>query len=131
MGSDPHPHYSLFTVHCSLMPYLRDKRSPTPKSPTVSHVMSRNRAKDTNPNPSSAFHASIDSCLHPVRYSHNPMQRYFYSNSIADFISESSHSILGKLTESSPFAVDQHEKDAWLEEIRILKDSLTTQAGKI
>jgi hypothetical protein len=59
------------------------------------------------------------------------MQRYFYSNSITDFISESLHSILGKLTESTPFAVDQPEKDAWLEGIRILKESLAAQEGRI
>jgi len=29
--------------------YIRDKRSPEPKSATTSHVMSRNRAKDTKP----------------------------------------------------------------------------------
>lgn len=29
--------------------YLRDKRSPRPKSETVSRVMSANRAKDTRP----------------------------------------------------------------------------------
>jgi DNA mismatch endonuclease, patch repair protein len=31
------------------MAYVRDKRSPTPKSEAVSRVMSRNRAKDTGP----------------------------------------------------------------------------------
>lgn len=31
------------------MPYLRDKRSPVPKSEAVSRVMSANRAKDSKP----------------------------------------------------------------------------------
>ena len=31
------------------MPYSRDKRSPTPKSETVSRVMSANKAKNTKP----------------------------------------------------------------------------------
>jgi DNA mismatch endonuclease (patch repair protein) len=30
-------------------PYIRDKRSPTPKSASVSRVMSANKAKDTKP----------------------------------------------------------------------------------
>lgn len=59
------------------------------------------------------------------------MQRYFYSDSIASFLNEPEHSLLGRLTASSPFAVDLPEKDAWVEEIRILKQSLATKQGRI
>lgn len=52
------------------------------------------------------------------------MQRAFYSNSVAAFIDHSSDSILGELTRNNPFSLDDLQRNAWLEEIHILKRAL-------
>src|SRR3990172_9332262 len=52
------------------------------------------------------------------------MNRAFYSNSIKNFIDSSSEEIFNKLALNNQFALEQTQKDAWLEEIHILKEVL-------
>ena len=59
------------------------------------------------------------------------MHRHFYSDSISNFLESSQQEILGHLSENSRFADDIEQKDAWLEEIRILKEALQSLNGKI
>jgi len=59
------------------------------------------------------------------------MLRYFYSNSIQDFLSDSSNTILGKLARNNDFSLESTQKAAWLGEIDILKSILTNNEGTI
>jgi len=59
------------------------------------------------------------------------MLRYFYSNSIQDFLSDSSNTILGKLARNNDFSLELTQKTAWLGEIDILKNILTNNEGTI
>jgi hypothetical protein len=58
------------------------------------------------------------------------MIRHYYSDSIATFLDTETDTIVGQLTRCSEFAVEPTQRDAWLEEIRILKDSLRQFAGR-
>lgn len=59
------------------------------------------------------------------------MRREYYSNTIASFLKSTPNEILGKLTQSNNFALEQTQRDAWLEEIRILQNILQPQNGSI
>lgn len=59
------------------------------------------------------------------------MQREYYSDSIANFRNTASDGILGILVRSSEFAIEQTQRDAWLEEIRILQGVLAPFQGSI
>src|SRR5438552_5115318 len=59
------------------------------------------------------------------------MKRDYYSESIAKFRSTSPNEILGLLARSSRFSIEQTQRDAWLEEIRILKEALSNIEGSI
>ncbi|MCX5712767.1 MAG: DUF2075 domain-containing protein, partial [Candidatus Omnitrophica bacterium] len=59
------------------------------------------------------------------------MNRAYYSDSIANFCKTSSTEIIGLLTVNSSFSVEQTQRDAWLEEIRILQASLASLNGTI
>jgi hypothetical protein len=59
------------------------------------------------------------------------MRREYYSDTIANFLETSSNEILGKLAQSSEFALEQTQRDAWLEEIRILQNILQPHNGSI
>src|SRR3989475_3626067 len=59
------------------------------------------------------------------------MKRDYYSDSIANFLNTSTNEILGTLARNSGFAIEQTQRDAWLEEIKILKDTLHTSDGNI
>ncbi|HEY5730687.1 MAG TPA: hypothetical protein VIS72_11585 [Anaerolineales bacterium] len=59
------------------------------------------------------------------------MRREYYSDTIANFLKTSSNEILGKLAQSSEFALEQTQRDAWLEEIRILQNILQPHKGSI
>lgn len=50
--------------------------------------------------------------------------RAFYSNSIATFLTHGNDDVLGILTRHSPFDVDVAQRDAWLEQIEILRSVL-------
>src|SRR5579884_1251074 len=52
------------------------------------------------------------------------MKRAYYSDTITAFVEKEPESILGVLAASNEFALDASQRDAWLEEIRILKLAL-------
>src|SRR5439155_18554394 len=59
------------------------------------------------------------------------MKRDYYSSSIANFLKTSTNEILGSLVRSSGFTIEQTQRDAWLEEIAILKNDLSNIDGTI
>jgi hypothetical protein len=59
------------------------------------------------------------------------MKRDYYSDSIVSFRNTSPNEILGQLVRSSGFSVEQTQRDAWLEEIGILKRVLSNVEGSI
>jgi schlafen family protein len=60
------------------------------------------------------------------------MNRAYYSNSIKDFIEDSSNSILGELTKNySNRTLVELQRNAWVEQIKILKAQLLGFEGKI
>ncbi|MFS8087398.1 MAG: DNA/RNA helicase domain-containing protein [Acidobacteriota bacterium] len=59
------------------------------------------------------------------------MKRDYYSDSIGAFLATSENEILGELVRNSGFAVDQTQRDAWLEQITILKSILSHVEGAI
>ncbi|MDL2218743.1 DUF2075 domain-containing protein [Ruminococcaceae bacterium OttesenSCG-928-O06] len=52
------------------------------------------------------------------------MQRAFYSSDIQLFLRQHENTILGELTRNNPFSLEDLQRNAWLEEIRILKRAL-------
>ncbi len=59
------------------------------------------------------------------------MKRYYYSDAITAFLKTSPAEILGTLTAHHDFALEQSQRDAWLEEIRILQSVLRRYQGSI
>lgn len=59
------------------------------------------------------------------------MRREYYSDTITNFLNTNLNEILGKLAQSSEFALEQTQRDAWLEEIRILQNVLQPHRGSI
>lgn len=56
--------------------------------------------------------------------------RAFYADSIGDFLDRSTNDIIGGLTISSAFAIEATQRDAWLEQIRLLRPSLESYRGQ-
>ncbi|MCM2340683.1 DUF2075 domain-containing protein [Rhodoferax sp.] len=52
------------------------------------------------------------------------MSRAYYSDLIEDFLARSPDEILGALTRSSPFAVETTQRNAWMEQVVVLKNTL-------
>lgn len=52
------------------------------------------------------------------------LERAYYAAGIADFLVADAQQVLGKLTAGSEFAVDLPQRDAWLREIDLLRQSL-------
>ena len=52
------------------------------------------------------------------------VRRAYYASSIHEFLACREDSVLGALTASSAFAVDLAQRNAWLEEIRLLREVL-------
>jgi hypothetical protein len=59
------------------------------------------------------------------------MNRYYYSDTILDFQNKSQNEIIGIITSNSEFAIEQTQRDAWIQQIAILKSALTGYVGKI
>jgi len=59
------------------------------------------------------------------------MNRAYYSDSIINFQNASTDEIIGKLTRTNDFALEQTQRDAWLEEISILRKALKSYQGNI
>ena len=57
------------------------------------------------------------------------MSRYYYRNSIKDFLKNSENEILGKLSFDNSFDLNSEQKNAWISEISIMKDVLSTYSG--
>ena len=58
------------------------------------------------------------------------MKRAYYTDTIAAFLDEDSAAILGTLAENNPFSLDPSQRDAWLEQIQILKRVLPAYRGQ-
>lgn len=59
------------------------------------------------------------------------MIREFYSDTIPSFLGSSTDEIVGKLTRGSDFPVDLSQRNAWIEEIGILRTALGPYSGGI
>ena len=59
------------------------------------------------------------------------MKREYYSDLISNFKNTSPENILGELAKNNEFSLEQSQRDAWLEEIIILQNSLDKFQGKI
>ena len=59
------------------------------------------------------------------------MRREYYSATIANFLRSTPNEILGELVKNNDFALEQTQRDAWLEEINILQKTLQPYKGSI
>ena len=59
------------------------------------------------------------------------MKRSYYSDTIANFLDRSIDEILGLLSHHNEFNLEQTQRDAWIEEIKILKKVLIKSSGQI
>ena len=59
------------------------------------------------------------------------MKRAYYSNSISQFVAEDPQFVYGQLAINSEFAVEQNQKNAWVEQIEQLKRLLAGINGSI
>jgi len=59
------------------------------------------------------------------------VKREYYSDLISNFKNTSPENILGELAKNNEFSLEQSQRDAWLEEIIILQNSLDKFQGKI
>jgi hypothetical protein len=59
------------------------------------------------------------------------LKRYYYSDTISNFLKTTDEHILGSLVKSSEFADELTQKDAWQNEIKILKSILNGYDGRI
>ncbi|WP_374033580.1 DUF2075 domain-containing protein [Bdellovibrio bacteriovorus] len=59
------------------------------------------------------------------------MKRAYYSSEISDFISESPNEILGTLNKAHEFSLEEQQRNAWIEQIDLLQESLKGLTGKV
>jgi hypothetical protein len=59
------------------------------------------------------------------------MRREYYSDTITKFLKTSSDEILGRLVQNNDFALEQAQRDSWLEEINILWKVLEPHQGSV
>ncbi|RYG10366.1 MAG: DUF2075 domain-containing protein [Chitinophagaceae bacterium] len=59
------------------------------------------------------------------------MKRSFYSSTILNFLSTSPENILGILADNNEFSLEQTQRLAWKEQIKILNETLSKSEGKI
>ncbi|MGE5740776.1 MAG: hypothetical protein ACM32H_01965, partial [Candidatus Aminicenantes bacterium RBG_16_66_30] len=59
------------------------------------------------------------------------MKREYYSDTISSFLRSSTEEIVGKLALSSKFADEIEQRDAWVEEITVLRPVLVPYEGAI
>ncbi|MBU0634535.1 MAG: DUF2075 domain-containing protein [Candidatus Omnitrophica bacterium] len=59
------------------------------------------------------------------------MKRSYYSDSIANFCKSTPEEIIGKLAINNEFSLEQSQRDAWNEEIKILHETLVSFQGAI
>ena len=53
------------------------------------------------------------------------MPRSYYSKNLSDFLIADTESILGNLTKNHSFSLDERQRDAWIQQIIILKEQLS------
>ena len=58
------------------------------------------------------------------------ISRAYFSASIEEFLEASSTQIIGQLTGASQFSVDPTQRDAWNDQVRLLKESLRPFRGR-
>lgn len=58
------------------------------------------------------------------------INRAFYANSIASFLATNEDEVLGALARSNPFPTEAAQRDAWIEQIRILRRVLEPYSGR-
>ncbi|NNM84884.1 MAG: DUF2075 domain-containing protein [Phycisphaerales bacterium] len=58
------------------------------------------------------------------------MERYYYKSDIANFINASEAAILGEMASNNSFTLETSQRDAWREEILILKSALMPFSGQ-
>ena len=54
------------------------------------------------------------------------MQRYYYSESVAEFLARPAEAILGTMDQVNEFDLTMDQRNAWLEEFDIMKSVLGT-----
>jgi hypothetical protein len=59
------------------------------------------------------------------------MDRAFYSDTITNFLPMSTEELLGKLAINNTFALERTQRDAWIEEIKILQKAIAKYQGSI
>ncbi len=59
------------------------------------------------------------------------MKRAYYSDKIRCFVNSSTNEIIGQLSRNNQFTTNQSQRDAWIEEIKILKEVLQSYTGVI
>lgn len=59
------------------------------------------------------------------------MKRFYYSSSIKNFLKESTNEVVGILSTNSEFAIEQTQRDAWIQQIEILRNVLRKYDGGI
>ena len=59
------------------------------------------------------------------------MERFYYGETIEAFLADDANSILGKLTQAESFDTAREQKNAWNEEIGLLKSYLTGYSGSV
>jgi hypothetical protein len=60
-----------------------------------------------------------------------PMNRCYYSDSISQFLDTNENSIVGDLVINNEFPTEPAQRDAWIEQIKFLKDALRERNGFI
>ncbi|MGI9154310.1 MAG: hypothetical protein ACR2IY_10620, partial [Rubrivivax sp.] len=58
------------------------------------------------------------------------ISRAYFSASIEEFLEVAPTQIIGRLTDASEFSVDLTQRDAWNDQVRLLKDSLRPFRGR-
>lgn len=59
------------------------------------------------------------------------MSRFYYRKIISDFLADSTKFILGELTASHEFSLEEQQKNSWVTQIELLKDWLKDTTGEI
>jgi hypothetical protein len=59
------------------------------------------------------------------------MKREYYSDSIANFLTTSPDEILGQLVRGGDFPIEQTQRDAWLQQVKILRQILSNNDGQL
>ena len=59
------------------------------------------------------------------------MERFYYGAKIEAFLTENTNAILGKLSDAESFDTAREQKNAWSEEIGLLKSILVGFSGSV